>query len=253
MTAIKRTAEEREATRELIRRGRAERMTCDVPGYEEAVPLLREAIESCPVSAEAYAELSLTYSAWGRRREASCLGLRREMRIIEFQSLYDLAFDCAELALRLEPELAAGHLAMSSALRQGARGDPERREREARLAVDLAPEDLECRVELWRAMGFDPDDPEVRRAVAAEPPLLEAQLDLAESLAERGRYAEALAELERALRRGTSNTQIYYEIALLLFRKGWREKAVELLSRARQLRPDDPLVKQGYALLGEPL
>ncbi|MBI4060446.1 MAG: hypothetical protein HY403_03365 [Elusimicrobia bacterium] len=244
-------SETRDPERGLIRRGRERRMTFDVPGYEEAVPLLREAIERCPTSAEAYAELSLTYSNWGLRREASCTGLRRELRVIEFQSLYDLAYDYAELALRLAPELAAARLAMAAALRRGARSDPERRAREALLAVELDGENLECLTERWRVQGYDPDDPAVRRAVQAKPPLLPAQLDLAASLAERGRYREALSELEGALRLHPSNAQVYYEVAMLLDRKGFRAKALELLGHARRLRPEDPLVRQGFALLGE--
>lgn len=236
---------------ELISRGREQRMTFDVPGYEEAVPLLREAIELCPTSAEAYAELSLTYSAWGLRRESSCTGLRHELRVIEFQSLYDLAYDYAELALRLSPELAAAHLAMAAALRRGVKSDPERRAREALLAVELDGEDVECRIERWRVLGYDPDDPAVRAAVEATPPLLPALLDLAESLAERGRYPEALTELEHALRLHPSNVQVYCDIAMLLDRKGLRAKALELLGHARRLREGDPLVRQGYALLGE--
>ncbi|MDO8757335.1 MAG: hypothetical protein Q7J64_04940, partial [Elusimicrobiota bacterium] len=102
---------------DLVGRGREQRMTFDVPGYEEAVPLLREAIERSPAEAAAYAELSLTYSYWGLRREYSCAGLRHELRVVEFQSLYDLAYDYAELSLRLAPDLGAAHLAMAAALR----------------------------------------------------------------------------------------------------------------------------------------
>lgn len=236
---------------ELVGRGREQRMTFDVPGYEEAVPLLREAIERSPAEAAAYAELSLTYSYWGLRREYSCAGLRHELRVVEFQSLYDLAYDYAELSLSLAPELAAAHLAMAAALRRGVKSDPERRSREALLAVELDSDDLECRIERWRVQGYDPDDPSVRLAVEAKPPLLPAQLDLAVSLAERGRYPEALTELEYALRLHPSNPQVYYDIAMLLDRKGLRAKARELLGHARKLRPDDPLVKQGFALLGE--
>lgn len=251
-TATPETATEfRDPLHELVRRGREQRMAFDISGYEEAVPLLREAIESCPTSAEAYAELSLTYSGWGLRRELSCTGLRHELRVIEFQSLYDLAYDYAELAVRLAPELATSHLAMAAALRRGVKSDPERRAREALLAVELDGEDLECLTERWRVQGYDPDDPAVRRAVEAKPPLLPAQLDLAESLSERGRYPEALTELEYALRLHPSNTQVYYEIAMLLDRKGIRAKALELLGHARKLRPTDPLVRQGFALLGE--
>ena len=239
------------AARELLARGRAERLNFDVGAFEEAVPLLREAIELAPAEAPAYAELSLTYSSWGLRREAACLGFWRELRVLEFQSLYDLAYGYAETALRLAPERAAPHRAMAAALRRGARIDPERRAREALLAVELDPEDPEGLAERWRVLGYDPDDPVIRRLAAGAPCLLAVSLDLAGALAERGRYPEALTELERALRLHPANVQVYHDIALLLDRKGLRAKALEVLGAARRFRPEDPLIKQGYALLGE--
>ncbi|PMU65361.1 hypothetical protein, partial [Pseudomonas sp. GP01-A5] len=82
--------------------------------------------------APAYAELAETYAAWGLRRERACLGFQWESRVLEFQSLYDLAYDYAHAALRLAPDLPAAHRAMAAALRHGAKADPERRLREAR-------------------------------------------------------------------------------------------------------------------------
>ena len=239
--------------RDLVARGRAQRLTLDVPAFEEAVPLLREAIELAPTSAPAYAELSETYSSWGSRRESACLGFWRELRVLEFQSLYDLAHAYAETALRLDPGLSAAHRAMSAALRRGAKIDPERRAREAMLAVELDPEDPEALAERWRVLGYDPDDAAIRRVVEKEPALLAAQLDLAAALVERGRYAEALDSLDSTLQRHPSSVPVYHDIALLLDRKGQRAKALDVLRKARQFRPDDPLIKQGFALLGEAL
>jgi tetratricopeptide (TPR) repeat protein len=241
------------AVHDLIERGREQRLKLEVPAFEEAVPLLREAIELAPTLAPAYAELSQTYSSWGLRRETACLGFWRELRVVEFQSLYDLAYDYAEMALRLDPGLASAHRAMAAALRRGAKTDPERRAREALLAVELDPEDPEGLAERWRVLGYDPDDPVIRRVVAMEPELVAAQLDLASALSERGRYAEALTELEEALRAHPTTVQVYHDIALLLDRKGYRSQALEILGKARRLRPDDPLIKQGFALLGEVL
>ncbi len=183
---------------DLIIRGRGQRQTFDIPGFEEAVPLLREAIELDPTSAPAYAELSETYSSWGFLRESSCLGFWHELRVPEFQSLYDLAYGYAETALRLAPELAAAHRAMSSALRRGAKADPERRSREAQLAVDLDGEDPEGLLERWRVLGYDPDDAAVRQAIKASPALLAARLDLACALCERGRRASSSSASDSA-------------------------------------------------------
>ncbi|MDE2489989.1 MAG: tetratricopeptide repeat protein [Elusimicrobia bacterium] len=235
----------------LVEAGRARRRLFDQPGFEEAVPLLREAIELAPDRAEAYAELSETYSYWGLRRENSCHGFRRETRRVEYQSLYDLAYDYAAMTLRLAPELAAAHRAMAVSLRRGAKADAERRLREARRAVELDPDDPESLVELWRAEGYDPDDPALRRALEAAPDLVIGHLDLGASLIERGRLDEALHELRKALRANPRCLQAYYDVALALDRKGRRAEALALLGKARLLRPGDPLIEQGFALLGE--
>ncbi|MDE2039482.1 MAG: tetratricopeptide repeat protein [Elusimicrobia bacterium] len=237
----------------LVQRGRKQRRLFDVPGYEEAIPLLREAIELAPTQAPAYAELSLAYSSWGLRRESACLGFRHETQLPEYQSLYDLAFDYADMALRLAPDLAASHLAMAAALRSGAKADPARRAREAALALALEPEDPEVVCECWRVKGYDPEDQAVLQTMEKAPWLIQMRLDLAAALCERGRYADALAQLKQALQASPENTHIYYEIAMLLQRKGMRRDAIELLGKAKAMRPNDPLVRQGLVLLGESL
>ncbi len=240
-----------EETLALVRRGRAQRLSDDVPGLEEAVPLLREAIELSPAYAPAYAELSQAYFSWGLRRENSCLGFRRDLCALEYQSLYDMAYEYAHMALRLAADLPSAHRAMAAALRRGSRADPVRRAQEAKIAADLDPDDPENAVEAWRVRGFDPDDPAVRRALERAPELVDARLDLAAALRERGRFDEALAELHEALRAGPRNLQVYYDVAMVLDRKGLRPKALELLRKAAALSPGDPLIEQGFALLGE--
>lgn len=235
----------------LVKRGREQRLLFDTPAFEAAVPLLREALELEPTYAPAYAELSETYSYWGFRRESSCLGLRHETRLLEFQSLYNLAYDYADMAVRLAPDAGAPHRAMAAALRRGARADPPRRSQEAQLSAELAPEDFETRAECWRVRGYDPDDPVLRQTLESAPWLVAARVDLAAALCERGRYSDAFHELMAGLNASPDNVQIYYEIALVLDRQGLRPKALEVLRKALAVRGDDPLVKQGFALLGE--
>ncbi|MFI5360940.1 MAG: tetratricopeptide repeat protein [Elusimicrobiota bacterium] len=241
------------SVRGMIQRGRERRLRLDTAAFEDAVPLLREAIEIAPAAAAAYAELSETYSSWGALREASCLGFWRELRVLEFQSLYDLAYAYAEMALRLDPGLPAAHRATAAALRRGAKADPDRRSQEAMVAVELDPENPEGLADRWRVLGYDPDDAVIRRIVETSPELTAAQLDLAAALSERGRYAEALTVLERALRLHPSSMLVYHDTALLLDRKGLRANALEVLGKGRLLRPADPLILQGFALLGETL
>lgn len=237
------TAESVEAAEELLRRGREKRLLFDAPGYQEAVPLLREAIELCPAGAPAYAEISQTYAYWGFRREISGQ---------EHQSLYDMAYEYAETALRLAPGLGAAHRAMSVALRRGRRADPERRRREILAALELGPDDPESLCELWRVEGYDPGHPALRRALELAPRLAALHIDLGAVLCELGRLDEALAELQKALDVNPVNAQVYYDIAMVLQRKGLREKALEILRRALRLAPGDPLLAQGIALLEAP-
>jgi tetratricopeptide (TPR) repeat protein len=133
--------------RALTQRARASMRLFDVDGYEEAVPLLREAVEAAPAYAPAYAALAETYSYWG---------FRREIGGMEAQSLYDMALENANLALNLAPDLAESHRAMAVALRRGAQADPDRRRAEVTTAMDMAPHDAETLWEHWRASATGP-------------------------------------------------------------------------------------------------
>ncbi len=229
------------AVADLVRRGRELRRLFDVPGYEEAIPLLREAIELDPSHAPAYAELAATYSYWGFRREICGL---------EYESLYDLSYDYADMALRLAPESAAAHCAMAVALRRGKKADLARRRREILIAADLDPEDPEILCESWRVGGYDPADAVLRRVLALAPRLVAVHIDLGAALCELGRLDEALAELQKALQINPRNIQAYYDIAMVLDRKGLRQKALAILLKAREFRHGDPLIEQGVDFLG---
>lgn len=230
-----------ESPAELVGRARTQRLLFDIPGYEEAVPLLKQAIELDPAFGEAYAELAQVYAYWG---------FRREITGEEHQSLYGMALEFAEQALRLAPRHASAHRAAAVALRRGARADPERRAREVDEALRLAPEDPETLCEKWRVDGYDPDSPLLRKVLELSPGLVSAHIDRGAALSELERYPEALAELEKAVALNPANAQAYYDIAMTLDRMGLGAKAERLLAKARLLRPDDALLAQGQAALG---
>ncbi len=230
-----------ERARELTDRAREKRLLCDVEGYEDAVSLCREAIEAAPAYAPAYAGLSETYSYWGFRRE---IGGQKS------QGVYDMAYEYADMALRLAPERGDSHRAMALALRRGARADAARRKEEAQTAVDLDPGDAENWYELWRVDGYGLKDPALAKCLGLGTPLCGVHIDLAAVHAEAERYDEAVAELSKALAVNPRNALAYYDLAMILDRRGDRTHALELLRKAARLHPDDPLLEGWLAQWG---
>jgi len=212
----------------------------DTEGYEQAVPLLREALELSPTDASAYAALSQTYAFWA---------FRREIEGLESQSLYERAYECAETAVRLAPERPDAHRALAIALRRGPRADQARRRDAIRRAVELGPEDAETWCELWRVEGYEPDHEALSKALSLDPRLCELHIDLGAVYCELGRYDEAVEQLVEALKLNPRNELAYYDLAMTLDRKGERGKAAALLEKARVLKPADPLLEYGLALL----
>lgn len=229
--------------KELVRKGRELTALYDVEGYENAVPLYREAIEAAPDCLEAYAGLAETYSFWGFRREISGL---------EGESLYGLALEYAGMALKLSPESAEAHRAMATALRRGPGADPARRLEEAKEAVKLDPLDSRNWGELWRANGYDPKDPALARALEIEPRQCGLHIDLGAVFCERGEYPKAVEELGKAVTINRRNALAWYDLAMCLDRMGDSAKARELLLKVRNMHPRDPLVESGLELVGGP-
>lgn len=226
----------------LVARARAKMELFDSEGYQEAVPLLREAIETRPGFAPAYAALAETYAYWGFRREVSGQ---------EFMSLYELAGRYAESALKLAPDRAESHRATAVSLRRGPRADSEKRRQEAELARELDPTDPANWCEIWRVGGYRLDDPALVKALELGGRLCGLHIDLGAVYSELGRHEEALLELTRALKINPRNALALFDAAMVLDRSGRRAKARELLARARQLHPSDPLIDNGLDLLGE--
>lgn len=226
---------------ELVARGKKFLALYDVAGYEEAVPLFREAIETDPSCAEAHGALAETYSFWGFRREISGL---------EGESLYEMAHEYADMALKLAPNSAAAHRAMSVALRRGRKADPARRLEEAKKAVETDPLDPANWAELWRARGYDPGDRALARALELEPLQCGLLIDLGAVHCERGNYGPAVEALSRAVQANRGNVVAWYDLAMCLDRMGDAERARELMRRLKALHPRDSLVASGAELLG---
>lgn len=226
----------------LVEEARRRLAGADLECYEGAVSLLCEALFLDPACAPAHAALAEAYAYWG---------FRREIVGEDARDLYGLAYDHAEAALRLAPDRADAHRAMSLAVRRGDKADPGRRTREAMAAVDLDSSDPQNWLEVWRAAGYDPEHEALARALALGPGLPAARIDLAAALAERGRLDEAAEQLLRALKLAPRNALAHFDLAMVLKRKGEGVKARALIRRARAMHPGDALLGSAAAFLGE--
>lgn len=226
---------------DLTAHGRHMMRLFDVPGYEEAVVSFRRALEQNPGSVEASSLLAETYSYWGFREEI--IGRR-------CQSFYDLSLEFAEQAMRLGTDHAESHRALSVALRRGAHADVKRSRTEILIALDIKNEDADAWYQCWRAFGYDIADTSIQRALAIDPELCGAYNDLGAVLCGKDRLTEALAHLQAGLKLNPRNALVQYNLAMVLERMGMADKGKALLLRARQLRPNDPLLEGGWARLG---
>ncbi|MBI4345790.1 MAG: tetratricopeptide repeat protein [Elusimicrobia bacterium] len=212
----------------------------DVEGWQEAVAVLREALELAPHDGACRAALAEAYAYWGFRREVSGL-----------DCVDDYAMSLAEAteALKLAPERADCHRAMALALRRGEWANPERRREEVLAALDLDSGDPETWHEYWRVRGYDPEDPTLKRALQLGSGNCGLRIDLGVVLCERGRLREAEVQLRAALESNPRNALAHYDLAMVLWRGERTPEALALLRRARELHPEDPLLEDGLELM----
>lgn len=226
---------------DLYKKGMQALRTFDLAGFEHAVLCFRRATDSAPMHGPSWAGLAEAYSYWG---------FRIEITGESAEGLYELAFTCAQRAIRCAPELSESHRAMAVALRRGRRADPVTRQEEILIALDLDPEDAWNWYEYWRAGGYKLPDSALDRCLELDPNLCGAHIDYGAVLCERGRLPEAAKEFAIAARISPSNTLAHYNLAMVLLRLGHVPKAKEVLSRATTMVPNDPLLLEGFKYLG---
>jgi len=223
---------------ELFPKGREKLRLFDTEGFEDAVAIFRQIIDKAPSYGPAHAGIAEAYSYWG---------FRRELNGDESASYYALALQHAQQAGFYAPDRGDSHRALAVALRRGAAADPERRKEEILIALDLEPNSGENWYEHWRAFGYDPSEPSIRRALELDPNLCGAYIDLGVVLCERDRLDEAGAYLLRALKINPRNSLALYNLAMVMDRKGDPASAVKVLGNARKMHPEDSLIRWAWS------
>ena len=159
-----------------------------------------------------------------------------------------------EKACELNPGHAPAH--HRYALLLSALGHHDDAIAEIRQACELDPLSLITRSAYGRVLHFARQYEQAldhfRQAIELDDSFLSAHFDLAMSLAELGRYDEAIAELDRHIDRGGRRSVMLGVLGQVLARAGQHERARSLLGELRQRLADGQATSAdpGYVLAG---
>jgi serine/threonine-protein kinase len=159
-----------------------------------------------------------------------------------------------EKACELNPGHAPAH--HRYALLLSALGHHDDAIAEIRQACELDPLSLITRSAYGRVLHFarryEQALDHFRQAIELDDSFLSAHFDLAMSLAELGRYDEAIAELDRHIDRGGRRSVMLGVLGQVLARAGQHERARSLLGELRQRLADGQATSAdpGYVLVG---
>ena len=215
-----------------------ERTTRDVEAYDlflkgrhfwkprrmrQAIECFEAAVARDPKYSEAYTALAESYSVWGFYGGISSW------------EAYARARAAAERAQELTPDSAAVHLSLG-VIEHYYGWDVAREERELRLALDRDPKLSDASFWLTLCLSVTGRASEAlevgRRLVAREPHSADARAALAWGYAGRRRYAEALPDLEAAVRIGPDAAFALWSLGLAQQQTGAVADAVVTLERA---------------------
>jgi TolB-like protein/Tfp pilus assembly protein PilF len=215
-----------------------ERTTRDVEAYDlylkgrhfwkprrmrQAIECFEAAVARDPKYADAYTALAESYSVWGFYGGISSW------------EAYARARAAAERAQELTPDSAAVHLSLG-VIEHYYGWDVAREERELRLALDRDPKLSDASFWLTLCLSVTGRASEAlevgRRLVAREPHSADARAALAWGYAGRRRYAEALPDMEAAVRLGPDAAFALWSLGLAQQQTGAVADAVVTLERA---------------------
>jgi serine/threonine-protein kinase len=208
----------------LYLKGRYLLFKLTLDGLTQGMDHLKRAIALQPDYADAYASMAYGYLLHG------LFSLAAPTQVMP------LAKAAAESALRLNPNLAEGHLALAT-VRHWYDWDWPRAESAYRRAIELAPADGNARfnyAEFLISRGrFGEAIEEAARAIELDPVSLIVNRAMGDALYVSGRFDEAIAHAKQAIAIEPSFFSTYWILGLSLAGKGQYTDAVEAFERGR--------------------
>jgi serine/threonine-protein kinase len=181
------------------------------------------------------------------RRDRNLLGRRADESIRQAQSLYSRARD-------LDPSFSRARGRLALTLMYGAAAfdtTPARREQakvEAEVSLRQRPDLVEARQAMarywnWRGLDRERAIKELRSAIAVAPGRSDLHLQLGNVYRQTGRWDDAVAEYEAAIRLDPTSPEPVAESAVTLIRLRRDEEAMRRFDRLIVLTPDDHMVQ----------
>ena len=132
-------------------------------------------------------------------------------------------------------------------------GTPSGSEVNRLASLEESESDFAVALAAHRRGDFDIAVLAYQQAIEKDPGFVEAHVNLARALSDQGLQTEAEGQLDRAMRTHRDQSGIHKVRGLVALRRGEPALAVESLTRARELRPEDPeiLTNLGAALIAQ--
>jgi serine/threonine protein kinase/tetratricopeptide (TPR) repeat protein len=196
-------------------------------GIESAIAQYKQAVESDPHFALAYARLALAYLRfYAMHRDSSSM---------------DLAKANAETSLSLDPDLVEGHVALASVF-QGT-GDESRalHEMASALALDPSnPKTLIYQGQIYARLNrWDDAEKVFLRVLKERPNDWLAYNELGMNYNSQGNYPKALHAFRAASMAAPKNTWALSNVASLCFQLGKFDEAIDAANKSMAIEPND--------------
>jgi serine/threonine protein kinase/Flp pilus assembly protein TadD len=196
-------------------------------GVESAIAQYKQAVESDPHYALAYARLALAYLRfYAMHRDSSSM---------------DLAKANAETSLSLDPDLVEGHVALASVF-QGT-GDETRalHEMASALALDPSnPKTLTYQGQIYARLNrWDDAEKDFLRVLKERPNDWLAYNELGMNYNSQGNYPKALQAFRAASMASPKNTLALSNVASLCFQLGKLDEGIDIAKKSMAIEPND--------------
>jgi tetratricopeptide (TPR) repeat protein len=206
-------------------RGRNKYLLFTIKGYQEAIKLFDQALET---------DKNYTLALASKAEAQALLSLDMELDGKPYKSIMEDAEANARQAVKQDSELADAHRALSLVFKMQARAEDGKNE--ALRAIELNPNDAEAYYLLWANSNSNLDDPLFQKAIKINPYIVKKHLAIGVSYFKRSKYKEAIEIYQEALKINPGFAMTYVALGFAYEKNGDLENAEIAFKTAAKIR-----------------